>query len=139
MSVKAKGEWPPKSATAVDADAGSGQQLRAYRTESYLNSDGKPALLVTLYWTGNAIGERREVSVKLVNAAGKVLAESRNEPVDGWAPTDIWQTGDEIQDEHELVLPADSPAADFRIRVNILSSGKPLLPDDLQLPTVSAN
>ncbi|NJN82398.1 MAG: hypothetical protein HC802_09080 [Caldilineaceae bacterium] len=71
--------------------------------------------LTTLRWQALAdLEQRYKVSLQLLDARNQVIAQRDSEPAGGSAPTDGWQTGDEIDDNHGVVIPPGTPPGDYR-------------------------
>jgi len=63
---------------------------------------------LTLFWKTEATpDERLKVFVHLIDGAGTLVAQADAEPVEGFAPTVMWQPGDTIVDRYGVQLPAD--------------------------------
>ncbi len=59
------------------------------------------------------------VFVHLVDAEGQIVAEHNSIPQTGAFPLPQWTPGDWVEDRHPLVLPADLPAGEYRLRVGL--------------------
>ena len=66
-------------------------------------------LLVTLWWKANTnISGDYIVFLHLLDERGQLYAQSDSIPADGASPTNIWQTGDVIVDQHHLPFDANT-------------------------------
>lgn len=84
---------------------------------------------LALWWTAEQpISIDYSVSAFLLNQSGILVAHQDGPPLDGNAPTSIWQPGDLKFDMHRLVLPADLPPGRYQwgIKVYWYGDGKPL-------------
>ncbi len=64
------------------------------------------ALYVVLYWQSAApVTASYTVFTQVVDAAGNIIAQQDNLPVEGLAPTTTWQPGAVIRDPYRLELP----------------------------------
>ncbi|MGH2541861.1 MAG: hypothetical protein ACRDIB_03635, partial [Ardenticatenaceae bacterium] len=68
------------------------------------------------------------LSLKLVDAAGRVWGERVSEPCNAWCPTHQWEPGSTITDHHALMVPADTPPGTYTVQLSWLdlASGQPL-------------
>jgi hypothetical protein len=57
------------------------------------------------------------VSVRLVDDAGNIVASADREPAAGAAPTTGWLEGDEITDRHGLLIPAATPSGPYHLSI----------------------
>ncbi len=104
------------AATRVDQRVGDAITLLAYTTRVE-RATGK--VYLTLYWQG--FGETKNaytVFVHLLDAHGLIVAQHDAQPRDGTYPTFIWDVGEIITDEYELVVPPTARAP-FLIEVGL--------------------
>jgi hypothetical protein len=128
-------ESPPPAALAIQRSL-------------YYNLDDKVALLgyslndddfeagdevrLSLRWQGlTHILQSYSVFVHLVDAQGAMWAQHDGVPLRGLHPTTHWVEGEIISDPRELFLPADTPAARYRLEVGMY------LPETMQHLPVS--
>lgn len=77
-------------------------------------------LMLTLYWRADApVAGRYTVFTHLLDASGTLWAQMDSEPQGGSLPTDRWPTGDVIQDNYALTLPADAPPGKYTLQVGM--------------------
>ena len=110
---------PGEPSVALDADFGEGIRLRGYTLvgDSFAPGDILP---VTLFWEARApISEPYKVTVQLLGDAGAPVAQHDGEPVGGFAPTTIWQSGQVVIDRHGILLPADLHSGDYTLVVAV--------------------
>lgn len=70
------------------------------------------ALGVELVWQADqAPANDYTVSVQLLDAAGKLVAQDDSQPDHGRLPTSFWDPGDRVADGHRLALPAGATGA----------------------------
>ena len=77
-------------------------------------------LPVTLYWQAQkVINLPYKVFVHLIDAQGKVVAQSDEIPNCGTRPTNQWPVGEPVRDRHMLRLPADLPPGEYTLNVGL--------------------
>lgn len=118
---------------------GDAMRLAGYHLEPQKNSLG-----VDLFWhalpaietaTGPCVEQTVEyftatvcprldytISVRLVSAAGDVVAQHDSPPANGLLPTSQWRVDDYVQDHHTLSLPADLPSGEYTLSVVVYQS-----------------
>ncbi len=75
---------------------------------------------VTLFWQARETAPAAyTVFVHVLDADGQLVAQSDAMPLGGQYTTDEWQPGDQIGDRHDIVLPADLPAGEYRVQVGM--------------------
>src|SRR5581483_2296692 len=78
------------------------------------------SLAVTLYWSARGRPSRDyTVFVHLLDAAGKLRAQSDGPPSDGHYPTSVWDKGEVIADRHQITLGSGLPAGTYQIEVGM--------------------
>jgi hypothetical protein len=112
-----------------------GIQLVGYTHRGVIAAPGD-ALGITLFWTTNAaINTRYKVFVHLYKADGTLLTQHDGEPGGELNPTDKWQIGQIVSDNHGLLLPIDTPPGVYQliigmyegdIRLDIIVGNKPV-------------
>ena len=81
---------------------------------------------LALIWTSTQqINERYKVFVQLLNSDGVLVAQRDAEPVGNLKPTDGWVVGEEVIDQHGLLIPADLPAGDYQLVVGLYETLPP--------------
>ena len=74
------------------------------------------AALVRLAWLTDApLAQRYKVSVQLLDARNQVIAQHDSEPAGGARPTDAWQPGERIDDNHGIAIPWGTPPGLYRM------------------------
>jgi uncharacterized membrane protein len=89
---------------------------------------GSP-LRVALYWTAlEPMSEYYAISVRLLDAAGNVVAQDDSWPAQGAVPTPLWEAGRSLRDLHYLDLSNDpaSPPVALEVIVYAADTLKPL-------------
>jgi hypothetical protein len=75
-------------------------------------------LRVTLYWRALApLAQDYKVSLRLVSAAGRLVAQQDATPVHHAYPTSAWRPGEIVTDVYDLRLPLGTPPGDYRLVV----------------------
>jgi hypothetical protein len=104
-------------AAAVDFRFGSSLALVGYELAPRQPAPGGE-LGVTLRWRTIAPPTADyTVSIQLLDASGRLVAQHDSPPVGGRYPTSVWGTGEEIADRHVLALPRGLPAGEYRLLV----------------------
>ncbi len=97
----------PQGATKLDQGFGEAVALRGYRIDQ-----DRSRLRVILYWQALAPATvDYTVFVHLLDASGRLLAQSDSPPNHGNTPTHVWAPGEIIADEHLIVLGNYTPTA----------------------------
>jgi hypothetical protein len=77
-------------------------------------------LLLTLYWQPLAsVHDELAVHVRLVDDAGRVVAEREEPPWSGDVAVLSWPDGTVVQDEHRITLPPDLTPGNYSIAVSL--------------------
>lgn len=89
-------------------------------------------LHLTLYWQGQQEMDRDyTVFTHLVDEQRQIWAQKDNQPKGGGYPTSLWDAGEVVTDEHELVVRGGTPPGEYLLEVGmyLLSTGEriPLL------------
>jgi tRNA A-37 threonylcarbamoyl transferase component Bud32 len=81
-------------------------------------------LPLTLTWQAmQALGQSYTVFVHLSRADGQPVAQHDGLPVGGSQPTDSWPLGSQINDPHQLTIPAGTAPGEYWLRVGMYSNG----------------
>ncbi|HBY97961.1 MAG TPA: hypothetical protein DEP84_29140, partial [Chloroflexi bacterium] len=64
------------------------------------------------------LSKRYLLSIQLVDADGQVWAERLSEPCNAWCPTDKWKAGDTPDENHALLVPADTPPGHYTVQLS---------------------
>ena len=76
------------------------------------------AATVALHWrAATQPSASFKVSVQLLNENNQVVAQHDGLPAGGSRPTDGWQAGETVVDNHGLPIPAGAPPGDYRLIV----------------------
>jgi len=79
-------------------------------------------LRVTLYWqTQGELEGIYSSFVHLVDEEGHRVAGSDQQPGGQFYPTDLWQLGEILRDEHVFTVPAETPPGRYRLLVGMYS------------------
>jgi hypothetical protein len=77
-------------------------------------------LTVTLWWTAEQPPPLDySVSVFLLDAAGRLVAQHDGPPLEGASPTSTWQPGDLKYDIHPIPIPDSLPAGTYQLAVKV--------------------
>jgi hypothetical protein len=96
-------------------------------------------LLVDLRWRCLvATHTEYTLTVQVLDASGKLVAQADAPPLDGRFPTSVWAVGDVVSETHTVPLPATLPAGTYRLMLAwYASSGgarlpvRPVAPDQM--------
>ncbi len=119
--IKVHGRATPVPTPETRQEVRLGDQigLLGYALDRPTIAAGK-RLAVTLYWSARGRPSRDyTVFVHLLDADGKLRAQSDGPPSDGHDPTSVWDTGEVIADRHEIPLGSDLTAGTYRIEVGM--------------------
>jgi len=79
---------------------------------------------LTLFWkTAVSLDTRYKVFIHLLDSDGNIVAQRDSEPGGNLIPTDGWQAGKQIVDNHGLLIPADAPAGTYTIMMGLYEVG----------------
>jgi hypothetical protein len=77
-------------------------------------------LPVTLIWEAvEPPGQGYTVFVHLTRSDGSVISQHDGLPANGTRPTDTWTPGDQISDNHQFLIPPDTPPGEYWLRVGM--------------------
>lgn len=77
-------------------------------------------LPLDLIWRAErALDESYTVFVHLVDAQGRVLTDADSPPFSGLFPTNRWQAGQVLRDQHRLKIPRDLAAGEYAIEIGM--------------------
>jgi hypothetical protein len=82
----------------------------------------RPGAIVplTLFWQAEAHPvQRYKVFIHVLDADGRLVAQTDREPVGGLAPTDRWAAGEAIIDRYGVSLPADVVPGAYRVTAGL--------------------
>jgi len=105
----------------LDVTLGDQIRLEGYNLAEHQFAPGDD-LRIALSWEALRKPEERfKVFVHLMDASGKLVAQSDVEPLRGYRPTDAWMTGDRTPDHHLISLPPDLPPGTYTLWVGMYS------------------
>ncbi len=109
-----EGRPPDEETTDLDVRFGDAIALTELKGWDLTPSAGEVTQLQLNWRTLKPPDRRYKVFVQLLDARDQVIAQRDAEPVGGSRPTDSWQTGDEIVDNHGLLIPPGTPPGSYR-------------------------
>jgi hypothetical protein len=123
-----------EAANRLDLAFGPAIRLLGYDLEPDARGGARAGetLTLTLHWGAEAEpGKAYTVFTQLLDAEGKLVAQHDGPPNAGQSPTSGWLKGDRVLDEHQIPLPAELPAGEYRLIVGLYdAAGERLrLPD----------
>ena len=80
-------------------------------------SAGQVALVQLQWRTNSVLDERYKVTVQLLDQRNQVIAQHDSEPAGGSQPTDSWQPGITVKDNHGIPVPPGTPPGRYRLIV----------------------
>jgi mannosyltransferase len=111
--------------TAVNLPFGDNITLNGYTLGETTLRPGD-IVEVTLFWqTAVSLQTRYKVFLHLLDENGNLVSQRDSEPGGGLALTTIWQPGEEIIDNHGLLLPSDLPPGSYRLQLGLYDLANP--------------
>ena len=111
----------PERGTPVGAVWAQGVHLARAEWPATVRA-GETAPVVLIWQAGGATEARFKVFVHLRDAQNHVVAQHDAEPAGGEAPTNGWQAGEIIVDEHLVNVPAETPPGEYGLYVGLYDS-----------------
>ena len=109
--------------TAVNVPFGNDITLEGYTLAPERPFAGD-VMQLTLFWkTAVSLDTRYKVFVHLLDSDGNLIAQRDSEPGGNLMPTDGWHAGEQIVDNHGLLIPADAPAGTYTIMMGLYEVG----------------
>ncbi|HRO89269.1 MAG TPA: hypothetical protein PLC06_02115, partial [Promineifilum sp.] len=79
-----------------------------------------------LVWSADATPARAyKVFLHLLDEAGNVVAQHDGEPAGGSRPTTTWAAGEQVIDNHGVLLPSGLPSGDYTLRLGLYDALDP--------------
>jgi mannosyltransferase len=79
-------------------------------------------VLLTLYWAADGpMSQQFKVFTHLLDGAGTLVAQHDAEPGGGCCPTNTWEKGEIIVDQHPIALRADLPTGTYQLVAGMYS------------------
>ena len=80
-------------------------------------------LHLDLYWQAiNTPDTDWQLGLQLVDKGGQSWAIEEEQPIGGSYGTSLWQTGEVVRDQHDLLIPAHVPAGRYHVVGQVRSS-----------------
>lgn len=120
---------PPEPATemdtAVNLPFGDAITLEGLTLNETSLSPGD-ILQVTLFWqTAVPLEQRYKVFLHLIGPDGQLVSQRDSEPGGNLKPTNIWQPGETVIDNHGLLIPADLPSGEYALYLGLYDVADP--------------
>ena len=78
---------------------------------------------IDLYWEAlRPMTEDYTVFAHLVNAYGRILAQTDEQPLQGDYPTSLWRQGEQVVDRHVIAVPESMSGGPFYLRIGLYSA-----------------
>ena len=109
--------------TPITAQFGSDITLDGYTIAPERPFAGE-VMQLTLFWkTAVSLDTRYKVFIHLLDSDGNLIAQRDSEPGGNLMPTDGWHAGEQIVDNHGLLIPVDAPAGMYTIMMGLYEVG----------------
>ncbi len=110
---------PDEQSDELNVTLGSLMTLVGYAGWNIAPTSGE-VIQIGLRWRADErMARRYKVSVQLLDAGDQVVAQHDAEPAGGSRPTDGWAPGEEILDNHGLLIPPGTPPGAYRRIVSV--------------------
>ena len=97
-----------------------GETIRLVNYELPARVDSDSGLPISLTWESiGATSNRYKVFVHVLDRAGNLVAQVDQEPLNGFAPTNLWYPGLSISESFTVPLPANLPGGQYTVRVGL--------------------
>jgi hypothetical protein len=103
-----------EQAEALNLALGPDILLKGYRGGNLTLTAGEVTQLQLVWQAVNKPARRYKVFLQLLDVHDQVIAQRDSEPVGDSRPTDTWQAGEEILDNHGVLIPPGTPPGDYR-------------------------
>jgi hypothetical protein len=103
-----------EKADALNAPLGSDIRLQGFRGGKSALAAGEVSQLQLVWQAVKKPSRRYKVFLQLLDATDQVIAQRDSEPVGDGRPTDTWEAGELIQDNHGVLIPPGTPPGDYR-------------------------
>jgi mannosyltransferase len=81
---------------------------------------------LSLFWqTAQPLTKRYKVFLHLLDESGELVTQRDSEPVGNLKPTDSWQPGELVADNHGLWLPPELPPGEYALWLGLYDLGNP--------------
>lgn len=81
---------------------------------------------ITLFWRSVvSLTEDYKVSLRVVDATGRLVAQQDGKPVSDAYPTSAWRPGEVVVDTHYLHVPIGTAPGEYQIKLALYSAGQP--------------
>ncbi len=113
--------WPyvAEAEPLVARSATLGEAIRLLGYDWQPPAAGQP-LSLTLYWQSLApVAAEYDVFVHVLAGDGRIVAQADQQPLQGLAPTNLWQPGDVVRDPYQIELPPELPAGMYTLQTGM--------------------
>lgn len=84
---------------------------------------------LALYWQAVAPPPNYQITLRLVNSAGREVTRWAGQPAHGRYPTENWRVGELIKDVWALQVPAGTPTGSYDLEISLAPPDQPHLPN----------
>ncbi len=112
-------QQPAEIADGLDLRFGSDIRLTGYRGWNLTPTAGQVTQLQFLWRADRTPSRRYKVFLQLLDTRDQVIAQRDSEPVGDSRPTDSWEAGEVILDNHGLLIPPGTPPGVYRRIIGI--------------------
>ncbi|MFO7680024.1 MAG: hypothetical protein R6X34_08235 [Chloroflexota bacterium] len=121
-------DWPYRQSMVPDTEltAALGDSIRLRGFDWRLVEDRAE---LTVYWESiTAVPDSYKVFIHIMDENGNIVAQVDRPPVNGLAPTRLWQPGDQVRDMYQIPLPPGLPPGAYEVRVGLYTDENGRLP-----------
>lgn len=123
---------PDGQVDSLNLSLGSDITLLGYRSGNVTLTAGEVTQLQLVWQARNKPAQRYKVFLQLLDARDQVIAQRDSEPVGDSRPTNTWEPGEVITDNHGVLIPPGTPPGAYRRIVGLYdreTGGRLRLPD----------
>ena len=123
---------PAEVQDGVNVPFGNEIGLLGYRGWNLTPSAGEVTQLQLIWQAAHKLDRRYKVFLQLLDPRDQVIAQRDAEPAGEGRPTDTWQPGEVVQDNHGLLIPPGTPPGTYRRIIGLYdmqTMGRLRLPD----------
>ena len=103
----------------LEVGLGDEVALLGYDLDAHTVTAGEK-LHLTLYWRAErTMDEDYTVFTHLLDESSKIWAQQDNQPLGGWYPTSVWEEGEIVRDEYELLVYDDAPPGRYQLEAGM--------------------
>jgi hypothetical protein len=121
---------------SLNHDLAAEVRLLGYDPPTQVLSAAAPTWL-TLYWQATAPPPDYQVTLRLLDSAGRETTRWQGQPGHGHYPTENWRAGEIVKDVWALQVPTDTPVGTYSLEVYLTNPDQPqILNPKSQIPNL---